>query len=80
MQHNIDEEITIDQDRGTVIPPHTTPAAGGRQSAGKRWWQRCWPYCGGKFRQYLFSNQTKGFGLKDSFAEKYFLFEKLLPA
>ena len=35
-------------------------------------------YCGGKFRQYLFSDQKKGFGLKASFADKYFLFEKLV--
>jgi hypothetical protein len=34
-------------------------------------------YCGGEFRQYLFSDQKRGFGLKASFADKYFLFEKL---
>lgn len=34
-------------------------------------------FCNGKFRQYLFSNHRKGYGLKDSFADKYFLFERL---
>lgn len=34
-------------------------------------------FCGNNFRQYLFTNHKRGFGLKDSFRDKYFLFERI---
>ncbi len=34
-------------------------------------------FTGGKFRQYLVGNHREAFGLKDSFRDKYFLFERL---
>lgn len=34
-------------------------------------------YSGNKFRSYLFSDHTKGYGLKNSFADKYFIFDRL---
>lgn len=34
-------------------------------------------FSGNKFRSYLFSDHTKGYGLKTSFADKYFIFDRL---
>ncbi|MBN2589153.1 MAG: hypothetical protein JXA96_04785 [Sedimentisphaerales bacterium] len=34
-------------------------------------------YSGNKFRNYLFSNHTEGYGLKESFADKFFFFTRL---
>lgn len=34
-------------------------------------------YSGNKFRSYLFGDHTKGYGLKNSFADKYFIFDRL---
>ncbi len=34
-------------------------------------------YCGGQFRKYLFANHKNGYGLKNFFADKYFIYERL---